>query len=87
MTETFGHSNNFASLSLALTASPPLLLILYAPVRVNIRLSMLSAMGSLIVFLSMSNQFFNMMKKKAFTLLLLMAFMAAKVLIFYETRR
>jgi len=35
----------------------------------------------------MSNQFFNMMKKKAFTLLLLMAFMAAKVLIFYETRR
>ncbi len=53
MTDSFGHSNNFATLSLslsyALTASPPPL-IQYAPARVNIRLSMLSAMGSLIVF-------------------------------------
>ena len=53
MTEFLGHSNNFATLSLSLslrylTASPPLLK--FAPVRVNIRLSMLSAMGSLIVF-------------------------------------
>lgn len=73
MTDSFGHSNNFATLSYALTASPPPL-IKYAPARVDIRLclwrscscsamfkracialaysqlSMLSAMGSLIVF-------------------------------------
>ena len=57
MTDFLGHSNNFATLSLSLslslsqvlTASPPHF-ITYAPVRVNIRLSMLSAMGSLIVF-------------------------------------
>ena len=53
-----GHSNNFATLSLslslslsyALTASPPHLII-YAPVRVNIRLSMQKAMGSRYVFM------------------------------------
>ena len=61
MTETFGHSNNFATLSYALarpirtlakarTASPPHLII-YAPVRVNIRLSMQKAMGSRYVFM------------------------------------
>jgi hypothetical protein len=46
----FGGLNNLITLSLRyLTASPPHLKI-YAPSRVNIRLSMLSAMGSLIVF-------------------------------------
>ena len=53
----FGHSNNFATLSLslslslsyALTASPPHLII-HAPARVNIRLSMQKAMGSRYVF-------------------------------------
>ena len=54
MADILGHFNNFITLSLSLslrylTASPPHL-ITYAPVRVNIRLSMLSAMGSLIVF-------------------------------------
>ena len=53
MADFLGHSNNFATLSLslshALTASPPHL-ITYASARVNIRLSMLSAMGNLIVF-------------------------------------
>lgn len=62
MTDFLGHSNNFATLSLslslspslsliyALTASPPHLII-YAPVRVNIRLSMQKAMGSRYVFM------------------------------------
>lgn len=50
MTDSFGHSNNFATLSYALTASPPHLII-YAPVRVNIRLSMQKAMGSRYVFM------------------------------------
>lgn len=49
MADILGHFNNFITLSLRyLTASPPLLK--FAPARVNIRLSMLSAMGSLIVF-------------------------------------
>lgn len=53
MTDFLGHSNNFATLSLSLrylTASPPHLII-YAPVRVNIRLSMQKAMGSRYVFM------------------------------------
>ena len=54
MADFLGHSNDLITLSLSLslrnlTASPPHL-ITYAPARVNIRLSMLSAMGSLIVF-------------------------------------
>ena len=50
MTDFLGQSNNFATLSYALTASPPHLII-YAPVRINIRLSMQKAMGSLYVFM------------------------------------
>ena len=53
MTDFLGHSNIFGSLSLSLrylTASPPHLII-YAPVRVNIRLSMQKAMGSRYVFM------------------------------------
>ena len=50
MTDFLGHSNKFATLSYALTASPPHLII-YAPVRVNIRLSMQKAMGSRYVFM------------------------------------
>ena len=57
MANFLGHFNNFITLSLSLslslsgtlTAHSPHL-ITYAPARVNIRLFMLSAMGSLIVF-------------------------------------
>ena len=86
MTETFGHSNNFATLSGANRQSTTFTNFIRARARKYTAFHAFCN-GKPHCFLSISNQFFNMMKKKAFTLLLLMAFMAAKVLIFYETRR
>ena len=61
MTETFGHSNIFATLSLslslslshALTASPPLSIL--AHTCANIRLSLQKCKGSLVIFCPYTN--------------------------------
>ena len=54
MTETFGHSNIFATLSPhALTASPPLSI--RAHTCANIRLSLQKCKGSLVIFCPYTN--------------------------------